>query len=115
MAEEKKQSFLHGAIILMAGTLVVKVVSVLFKVPITNMLSESAMSYFETAYTFFNLFSTLATAGFPIAISKIISENSVEGRYRDTKKILKVSLAFFSVTGLLGTLIMFFGQAPLQG
>ncbi len=115
MAEEKKQSFLHGAIILMAGTLVVKVVSVLFKVPITNMLSESAMSYFETAYTFFNLFSTLATAGFPIAISKIISENSVEGRYRDTKKILKVSLAFFSVTGLLGTLIMFFGAGAFAG
>lgn len=115
MAQEKKQSFLHGAIILMAGTLVVKIVSVLFKVPITNMLSESAMSYFETAYTFFNLFSTLATAGFPIAISKIIAENGVEGRYRDTRKILKISLTFFSVTGLLGTLIMFLGASPFAG
>ena len=110
--KQKRQSYLQGALILMMGTLIVKVVSLLFKIPITNMLSEAAMSYFENAYTFFTLFSTLATAGFPVAISKIVAEYNVQERFRDTKKLLRLSLSLFLVTGLFFSLMMFFG-APL--
>ncbi len=111
MARKKKsrQSYLQGALILMMGTLIVKVVSLLFKIPITNMLSEAAMSYFENAYTFFTLFSTLATAGFPVAISKIVAENNGQGRYKDTRKILKISLSLFLVTGILFSTVMCLG------
>ena len=110
--KQKRQSYLQGALILMMGTLIVKVVSLLFKIPITNMLSEAAMSYFENAYTFFTLFSTLATAGFPVAISKIVAEYNVQGRFRDTKKLLRLALNLFLVTGLGFSLIMCFG-API--
>ncbi len=112
MATQRKrsrQSFLQGALILMMGTLIVKVVSLLFKIPITNMLSEAAMSYFENAYTFFTLFSTLASAGFPVAISKIVAENNVQGKFSDTKKILRLSLYLFLGTGLLFSFLMFLG------
>ena len=110
MAKKKtRQSYLQGALILMMGTLIVKVVSLLFKIPITNMLSEAAMSYFENAYTFFTLFSTLATAGFPVAISKLVSENNVQGRYADSRKLLRICLLLFLGTGLFFTLCMFFG------
>lgn len=106
---KSRQSYLQGALILMMGTLIVKVVSLLFKIPITNLLSEAAMSYFENAYTFFTLFSTLATAGFPVAISKIVAEYSSAGRWRDTRKLLKLAVSLFLVTGLFCTLLMFFG------
>lgn len=109
MGKERKQSFLQGALILMMGTMVVKVVSLLFKIPITNMLSEVAMSYFENAYNFFTLFSTLATAGFPVAISKIVAENTVQRRYKDTKKVLSLSRRLFLITGIVFTLMMFLG------
>lgn len=107
--QKKRQSYLQGALILMLGTLIVKVVSLLFKIPITNMLSEAAMSYFENAYTFFTLFSTLATAGFPVAISKIVAEYNAQGRYRDIRKLLSRSCALFLCTGLFFTLCMFVG------
>ncbi len=112
MPKQKKksqQSFLQGALTLMFGTLIVKVVSLLFKIPITNMLSEAAMSYFENAYTFFTLFSTLASAGFPVAISKIVAENNVQGKYADTRKILRLSLMLFLGTGLFFSFLMFIG------
>lgn len=103
------QSFLHGALILMMGTLIVKVVSLLFKIPITNMLSEAAMSYFENAYTFFTFFSTLATAGFPVAISKIVAEYTAQGRFRDNRKLLFRCLMLFVFTGFFFSLCMFLG------
>ena len=103
------QSFLQGALILMLGTLIVKVVSLLFKIPITNMLSEAAMSYFENAYTFFTLFSTLATAGFPVAISKIVAEYTAKGRFKDNRKLLSRCLILFLFTGLFFSFCMFLG------
>lgn len=36
--ESQKQGFVQGAMILMIGTVTVKVVSMLFKIPVSNML-----------------------------------------------------------------------------
>lgn len=61
---------MQGAMILMIGTMVVKIVSMIFKIPISNMLGGTGYSYFTNAYEIFNLISTIATAGFPVAVSK---------------------------------------------
>ena len=63
----KKQGFVQGAAVLMAGTLTVKIVSMIFKIPISNLLGGTGYSYFTNAYELFNLVSTIATAGFPVA------------------------------------------------
>ena len=75
--ESQKQGFVQGAMILMIGTVTVKVVSMLFKIPVSNMLGGTGYSYFTNAYEIFNLLSTIAAAGFPVAVSKMVSENCV--------------------------------------
>ena len=106
---DQKQGFVQGAMILMIGTVTVKVVSMLFKIPISNMLGGTGYSYFTNAYEIFNLISTIATAGFPVAISKLVSENSVLGRYRDSRKIFCISRLFFLLTGFLCMVVMILG------
>ena len=58
--ESQKQGFVQGAMILMIGTVTVKVVSMLFKIPVSNMLGGTGYSYFTNAYEIFNLLSTIA-------------------------------------------------------
>ena len=106
---DQKQGFVQGAMILMIGTVTVKVVSMLFKIPISNMLGGTGYSYFTNAYEIFNLISTIATAGFPVAISKLVSDNSVLGRYRDSRKIFRISRLFFLLTGFLCMVVMILG------
>lgn len=105
----EKQGFVQGAMILMIGTMTVKVVSMLFKIPISNLLGGTGYSYFTNAYEIFNLISTIATAGFPVAISKLVSENGVLGNYRDNHKIFRISRTFFLITGLLCMTVMILG------
>lgn len=88
--ESQKQGFVQGAMILMIGTVTVKVVSMLFKIPVSNMLGGTGYSYFTNAYEIFNLLSTIAAAGFPVAVSKMVSENCVLGRYRDNRRIFRI-------------------------
>ena len=104
-----QSSFMHGAMILIAANVIVKIIGALFKVPLTNLIGSEGMGYFQTAYSIYQLLFVLSTAGLPVAISKMVSENAALGRWADVKRIFNVSLVVFMVVGLAASLIMFFG------
>lgn len=107
-----RQSFLHGALLLTAGVLLVKVIGALFKIPLSAVITEDGMGYFSTAYSFYNVIFSIATAGFPVAVSRMVSENDSLGRWRDVRRIKSVALPIFLMTGAVGTGAMILG-APL--
>ena len=106
MAERKKQSFLQGALILSLAAVLTKVIGALFfKIPLKN-LNSTAYGYFEATYNVYVPIYTVCTAGFPTAVSRMVSESIALGRYRDVKTIFRVAFRVFLVTGLVGTLLM---------
>lgn len=104
-----KQSFLQGALILTIGIVIVKVVGFLFKIPLGNIIGNNGMGYFNTAYTFYSVLYSLATAGFPIAIARMVAENYSLERYNDVRQVRRVSWPIFLTTGSIGTLVMILG------
>ena len=66
----RPHGFLRGAAILTAGVLVVKVLGAVFKIPLNWIIQEDGMGYFSTAYSFYNVIFSIATAGFPVAVSR---------------------------------------------
>ena len=52
----KEPRLIVGVIILMISNIIVKVIGVLFKIPLHDLLGDRGMSYFNIAY---NLFTTL--------------------------------------------------------
>ena len=111
-AARVRQSFLHGALLLTAGVLLVKVVGALFKIPLSAVITEDGMGYFSTAYSFYNVIFSIATAGFPVAVSRMVSENDSLGRWRDVRRIKQAASPVFLLTGAVGTGLMILG-APL--
>ena len=112
MGRPTKQSFLHGALILLVAVAIVKVIGALFKIPLNLIITPVGMGYFSTAYNLYNPIFSLATAGFPIAIARLVSENYARGRFRDIRQIHKVSIPIFLTLGLLAFCLMFFGAKP---
>lgn len=110
-SRRKSQSFLHGALILTASILIVKLIGALFKVPLTWIITEDGLGYFNTAYNFYGPIYSLATAGFPIAISRLVSESCTRGAYRDIRRIHRASAPIFIGTGTVGFALMVFGAA----
>ncbi len=107
-----RQSFLQGALLLTVGVLLVKIIGALFKVPLSAVITEDGMGYFSTAYSFYNVIFSIATAGFPVAVSRMVSENDSLGRWRDVRRIKSVSRPIFLLTGAVGTGLMVLG-APV--
>lgn len=113
-AKNKKisQSFAAGALIIAVGMLVVKIAGAAFKIPLTNILGGVGLGYFNLAYNLYNPLYALATAGLPIAISRMVAKEMAEKRYKDVRMIHKISIPMFIKTGLVSSVLMIIG-API--
>ncbi len=107
--EQHRQGFLYGTIILAAGTVAVKLIGALFKIPLTNLLGGVGMSYFNVAYDLYYPLYALFVAGVPVAVSRLVSESMARGRVRDARRLLRVSVGVFFAVGAAGSLVMFAG------
>ena len=110
--QQRKQhsnTFFGGAAILAVGIVMVKVISMFYKLPLVNILGSSGYADFTAAFNVFNILLMISTAGVPVAVSKMISEANVSGRRNQTHKIFEVTFFFFLAVGLVCTLVMYFG------
>ncbi len=104
--ETKGRSFLSGVSVLTLSALAVKVIGLLYRIPLLRYLGTEGMGYFNTAYELYALFCVISTAGLPVAMSVLISAREAEGRFRDARRVFRVSLLLFAGIGVLGTALL---------
>ncbi len=116
MAEQKaqKKSFFGGAAILAAGIVIVKVISAVYKIPLVNILGEGYQD-FTNGYYVYNILLTISTAGFPVAVSKMVSEANTLGKQNQVHKVFRTAMAIFLTLGVISFIIMFFGNNFIAG
>ena len=102
----KKQTFLHGTMLLAMSTAIVKVIGAFYSVPLNAIIGEQGFSYYSTAYEIYTLLLMISTAGLPVAMSRMISQASSLGHYRQVRKIYTVSRTIFLALGTVGALLM---------
>ena len=108
----KKQSFLHGATLLAAATVIVKIIGAVYKIPLQAILGKIGYSYFSSAYDIYTLLLLISTAGLPVAMSRMISQATSLGDHAQTRRVYNTSRAIFLAIGAVSTaLMMFFCQA----
>ena len=112
MATGKKQSVLNGAMMLMFAVLLVKVIGLLFKIPLTDMIGAAGRGYFNSAYEIYTPIFAISMAGLPVAVSRMVAENIALGNYREPRMIRKVSQRLFIIVGITGTLILLAAAYP---
>lgn len=104
----KKNNFLKSAAILGIAGIIVKILGAIYRIPLSNIIKSEGIGYYQTAYPFYTLLLTVSTAGFPIAIAKLVSEKRAIGDYKGAHKVFKVALMGLFLGGLLTSLFLFF-------
>ncbi|MEE1282230.1 MAG: polysaccharide biosynthesis protein [Acutalibacteraceae bacterium] len=102
----EQQSFVKGAMILTISIIAVKLIGVIFKVLFANIVDGVGNGVFNSAYELYNVIFTVASAGFPIALSRMVSEYVSKQRYKDVRRLHKLSIPFFVTTGAVCCLLM---------
>ena len=115
LSGQKQNTFFGGAAILAVGILVVKVIGMFYKIPLTNIIGEQGTADFTNAYNIYTVLLTISTAGLPVAVSKMVSEANALGRQNQVRKIFRLSLTVFLTLGGISFLVMFFQAEMLAG
>ena len=110
MSKLRKQGFLQGAMILAVANILVKCIGLFFKIPIRRLFDADGIGIYTSAYSLYNVMFVIATAGLPVAISKMVSESVTKGNWKETKKIYKIASVVLLCIGIIGSAILFFGS-----
>ncbi len=112
MEKKKKKSsssFLVQGSILAAASMISRVIGLIYRVPLEDIIGDSGNNYYGTAYRIYNILLIISSYSLPLAVSKLISANITQGRRRNVYRILKCAMIFGTVTGTTAALILFFG------
>ena len=112
---QKQNTFFGGAAVLAAGILIVKLIGMFYKIPLTNIIGEQGNADFNNAYYIYAVLLTISTAGLPVAVSKLVSEARALGRHNQVRRTFHLSLVLFLTLGLVSFLVMFFRADWLAG
>lgn len=113
--EHSQKRFAFGVTALTLSVIAVKVIGLVYKIPLLKILGAEGMGYFNAAYEIYALFFVISTAGLPIAVSILISESLAAGKGRNVDKIHRVSFTLFAVIGVIGSLAMSLGARMFSG
>ncbi|MCP3025566.1 stage V sporulation protein B [Halobacillus sp. A5] len=93
-----KQTFLHGALILVAAGLITRLLGFINRIVVARIMGEEGMGLYMMALPTLILVTTITQFGLPVAISKRVSEAEANGDEAQIKRILIISL---TITGSL--------------
>ncbi len=97
---------------LVMATAIVKVLGAVFKIPLGNLIGELGMGYFQTAYDLYLPIYSIALAGMPIAVCRMVAAYMGKEQYVNARSVLKIAKIFFWVIGIVGTLVLFGAAYP---
>ena len=106
--KKRPQSFLQGSVILFVATALVKIIGAIYRIPLGNLMDDAGvgMGYYSVAYDLYLPIYSLAMAGLPIAISRMVAESVASGRFKDVEKTLIITRRAFWVTGTAAFVLM---------
>lgn len=104
---------MKGATILVIAGIVSKIFGAIFRIPLTNMIGAEGQAYYSAAYAVYNLLFVIATAGFPVAISRMVSSRIAEGDFINAHKAYRLAMKVSWALGITSFIIMFFGAGAI--
>jgi O-antigen/teichoic acid export membrane protein len=106
------QTIAKGALVLGAAAVVSKLLGTIQKIPLQNMAGDAVFGIYNAVYPLYILILTLATAGFPIAVSRFVAEERAVGNPDGARAVLRMALIVSTAAGVAGFAVLYFG-APV--
>lgn len=106
---EKTSNYLKGASILVAAGIISRLLGLFFKIPLYQMVGSYGNGIYGNVTSIYNLLLMVSTVGFPVAISKMVSESVAKKEYATAHRVFKLSIIILGILGALSSLFLFFG------
>ena len=107
--ENSGSNFLLQGSILAAAGLIVRLIGLLYKIPMTRILGDEGIGYYNTAYEIYNIGLILSSYSLPLAVSKLIAAKEQEGRRADARRVFNCGIAVGVFAGGIMSVLLILG------
>ena len=106
---KKSNDFVMQAGILAAAGIICRLIGLVYRVPLANILKDEGNGYYSTAYNIYTIVLLLASYSIPSAISKLMASKLEQREYKNAQRIFYCALMYVGAVGLVASLFLFFG------
>ncbi len=107
--QKKKNSFVLQAGILAAAGIIVKVIGLLYRSPLTSIIGLEGNGYYSSAINIYTIILLVSSYSIPSAISKVIAQRLAYKEYRNAQRVFQCALIYVVVVGGAASIFTFFG------
>ncbi len=103
-----KNLIVQGSILAVAS-IVVRLIGILYRIPLTNIVGNEGMGYYGFAFEVYQILVILSTNAVPVAVSKLTAARVARHQYKNAQAIFRCSIIFAAVLSGTLALITFVG------
>ena len=112
-SDGKRSSVLVQAGILAAASMLVRVIGLLYRSPLTAIIGDEGNGYYGTAYNIYTIILMISSYSIPSAISKLMAQKLALQDADGARKVFHCALGYGLFVGLLGSLLLYYGASFL--
>lgn len=110
-----KSNYIMQGSILAIASIVSRIIGLLYRLPVTNIITDHGNDYYSAAYEIYNVILLISSYSLPLAVSKVVSAKVALGEYRNSWRAFKGALYMALVVGAAGSALTFFGAGFFTG
>ena len=95
--------------ILAMASMIVRVIGLLYRAPLTAIIGDEGNGYYGTAYNIYTIILMVSSYSMPSAISKLMAQKLAVGEYRNANRVFRCALTYGVLVGVVGSGLLFFG------
>lgn len=97
----KENKFARGALILLVGGLICKLIGAIYRIPLSNILGPEGIGIYQLVFPIFSLFLILASGGSATALSKLVASCRAKGENKRARRFLFQSIILLLIVSLV--------------
>ncbi len=114
MSNKKSEtSFLVQGSVLAIASIVSRIIGLVYRIPMTNIIGEYGNDYYSCAYEIYSMMLLISSYSLPMAVSKMVSTRMANQERENAYRVFRGALLIALITGTAGCLFVFFGANML--
>ncbi len=84
--------FLVQGSILAVAAIIAKIIGMVYRIPLTNILGDTGNSYYSTANEIYSIILMISSFSLPLAVSRLMAERIQKGEYRNANRVFMCAM-----------------------
>lgn len=107
-ARKSDNSFILQGSILAIASIISRIIGLVYRIPLTNIIGKTGNDYYGTAFEIYNIILIISSYSLPLAVSKIVAARIAKGELKNVMRVFRGALVFAVTTGTIAMLVVWF-------